>query len=891
MYKRKTDERLLQELLSQGYGVDERKKWREKWRRNLQASTELERRKQSRRIEPTPASLSPGGAALSEGKEGLSRAVSGEKELRRRAQDFATTISPGMRRRIDAYAYRGSYKVTGIRERFFSFLTIFFPRIKDNSNDSLIRLLVLGHGYRSDNPAAYCLMDNLDALYYSSRVLMGTYQKRDLSGPDAGGALGGIQGSIRRKEPFAFELFSLFMGRDEMFLKSLDYLRIRLAQSKRTEVQSLARIVRAVYRLALLTDGLDSDRLDEVFRSVVAINRAQQRDTDARVQIELAVNRFQVALSNLTEFKHQLFPVLLKLIGVFLREEDWVKRENRQRIFEFVDICDEEQLVHRQYLGKGRIGKDSVPVGEGVDSIEGKEGEKQDKESEEPSRSTPEKFSRTLAILGRVFPGSGIRNIQSWPVILPFFDLKVYNKSLTFPNHARFLSRHDPMGQIMVLHRILDNMIASLDSYAIDEILAKNGKFKQILDDISKEWNHIYHNLFNVYLKELNDYVRIAGAEIGGSSHGASMRKKIGDNLAQIRSLAVRHYGVLLIGTQSGVRHTSVRLYKLAEELHDLLSEIGEKMNGQLVQANDADASRILKVFTERKAVDFDANDYRPAIQRIKRYIEQKYRKSGMEVPQKSQLIFFELLTGLAGLYAFLLNERESYYGACEGKVFYAGDEDRKVWENIQESLSRMSFEKTEEDQDYTIDPATGLLSREYWSDDFSERFAEIRQRAKCITLLYLKFEGLRRFFETTNGEEMANHVLRCASDVILAQPEVRSRGSMEALRVAADAFLILIQQDCLEGALLAEALRIRQEEEIRKLPFYGEELFRDGPCGTLSIGVAQMDFEESFQEALGRAQQAAQEAGKTCNATFVSDEGNLVPFEVYREHREGTVS
>ena len=42
MYKGKTDEKLLQELLNKGYGEDERKLRREKWLRNQKVRRDLE---------------------------------------------------------------------------------------------------------------------------------------------------------------------------------------------------------------------------------------------------------------------------------------------------------------------------------------------------------------------------------------------------------------------------------------------------------------------------------------------------------------------------------------------------------------------------------------------------------------------------------------------------------------------------------------------------------------------------------------------------------------------------------------------------------------------------------------------------------------------------------
>ena len=104
------------------------------------------------------------------------------------------------------------------------------------------------------------------------------------------------------------------------------------------------------------------------------------------------------------------------------------------------------------------------------------------------------------ALLGRVFPGSNIEGLADWPHLLSHFDLRVFNRDITFPNGIRHVSRFDPMGQIMILHRIIDNMLSSIDAFGVDEVLKKDGEFKGNLSDLIVEWQRIYASLFDPYL-------------------------------------------------------------------------------------------------------------------------------------------------------------------------------------------------------------------------------------------------------------------------------------------------------------------------------------------------------------------------------------------------------
>ena len=322
MYRRKTDEKLLEELLGRGYGVDERKRRREKWLRSVEARNRIEKRRQRER-QPQRTDRRSVPAVLGERASEDGVAVPADPRSRRE-EDALVRPSPRLRRRIDRYAYRNGYRITGPYERVMSFFTHFLPDIRDGVSWSLVEMLVRGRGYRVDNPAAYCLADNMDALYFSSRLLLG---RQGHARPRQGAACASLQaridGALRRKEPFAHAFLTLFARSDEQLRRSLDVILAMSRGGRRVGVGSLVRTVKYVYRLTLLLQDLDPAYMEETYRRIAENGRAYVSTSEARMQIEVALHRLRIAVSNLVEYRHQLFPALLKMLGTYFRGPNW----------------------------------------------------------------------------------------------------------------------------------------------------------------------------------------------------------------------------------------------------------------------------------------------------------------------------------------------------------------------------------------------------------------------------------------------------------------------------------------------------------------------------------------------------------------------------------------
>ncbi len=897
MYKGKTDEKLLQELLNKGYGEDERKLRREKWLRNQKVRKDLEHRRNGR----YPSSIT-------ERRESSEEMIlppesADENDLHRRAQDAVQALASKLRRRIDAYAYRNGYLVTGLFERFLSICTVFFPRIKDYINKRLLRRLVRGKGFRWNNPFDYCLMDNLDALAFSSRFLLGSYKTSRLSEiePYEGKETNRITEDMALRVPFALDFFTRFAERDEMLLRSLEFIKLRMSRGARVEVISLSRIVKSVYRLILGTGSLDPERLIGVFSTIVSIHKTHEKRARQLSQVDENMGLFQVAYANLFEFKHQLFPLLLKIMGTFFPEESGNFGEDQYKICEFLSLAPEsiiklpEEEEAPQKSGSLRQDSgvlDTFDVNREEREVWDEEGESTGESRTEPVQTFHDIYKRELSILKYLFPGSGIKDMETWPCFLPYFDLKVYNKDLTFSNLIQNISRSDPMGQIMVLHRIVDNMLTSIEIFSLDEILSKRGKLAGQMSDIITEWQKIYPSIFDGYLKELNDYVHMVTTDGGPSFNLSPMIHRLEENINQIKNLAIHHYGKIMVGIDNSIRYTSgVRLYKLVEELNDLLGELGEELNlVQLKEKNPA-VMRMWNEIANRRVVDFKTNSYKPATIQMQKYIQAKYQTPISRVPMEAQAEFFDALFVIVGLYDFLLNDPMSFFLTAEGKVFHAGEEERKTWQRVRESLSTVSFRERPQEGDYVLDSLTGLISREYWDESLPEKREELNTAGRTYSLIYASIDGYQRIKEYFPQRPYGNRILKLTAKILLNKMKVMFSQShfMETVRMDENGLLVLVLDRIEAGAQIAEDIRIAHREKLKGFSFFSElneysKTHGNIHCGTLSLGVAERENDETLLETINRVKDAAVEALKRGDTTIVHPTGTFISYKDFVE-------
>ena len=334
------------------------------------------------------------------------------------------------------------------------------------------------------------------------------------------------------------------------------------------------------------------------------------------------------------------------------------------------------------------------------------------------------RFGRLLETLRDLFPESGIHRLQQYHFVLPYFDLRVFSKDLSFPASVQLLPRNDPMSQIMVLHRIIDNLISSVNSTALGEVTSATVGYREGLGDLVRRWKEVYTSLFDPYLKQVEDHVRVT--EIDSRSPTA---RRMEDTLNRMRNHAIRHFGRVIAGA-GRLDIAAMPLYSLAEQLAAECRRLGDLLSARLIAEKNRQAVALLDAIAERNVVDLEVNSYKPTILRLKRLLE---RQLGRPIDRsRVHLAFFEILFDIAALYSWLLNDKDSFFRTPPDGPLHAGVEEHRRWASARQAAARGA------------EPHRALAvsaSPESWAQDFASRFEALR-RAGRITFVLAELIG-----------------------------------------------------------------------------------------------------------------------------------------------------
>jgi hypothetical protein len=699
MSMKKSDKKLLKELIDKGYGEAERKKRREILNKKTKSQLKARQTKADNEADKDTAALKS--AAFPENSSANEETANSKGE----AWGVYRLLDPKVRRRIDSFAFKSGCKVVGGKETIISLLTIFNPYMKDYVSNDFLKLLLWGKGYKEANPYHYCLFDNLDALFFASRFLLG--YDRLAHGTDEKKAaeerVKQIEEHLKNKAPLILTFLKRFIDRDKILYNSLLNLATRFKKRRdlKIEVIQLSEIVKGFYRLYLIAGQVEEHNLEKVLVLVKEICRAYDTDSANFKQIDASLFRFEVAFNNLKEFKHEIFPLLLKILGVFFPENELRDKDKLQKLLAFLNINEGEIITFHQYLEK--LGGTSWPPEDTGDSAKVQTPEEaaqadddldeDDSEQVEGAENTSlpfeQQFSKLLQILKVIFPGSGIEELGQWGYISPYFEMNIFSKDPALLEHLKNIAKHDPVGQIMVIHRILDNMFTSIKINILDEILHKGGRLKDELYGLLSKWTEVYTDLFIPYLKILNEYKTLK--EFRGRIT-LSNKLKLEKNAEQLRILM--KYMIKMDGNEPASTQNkmlSVKLFELVHTLNRLMQDLDRSINKDLIQKNEPRAINTLKELAKQGVVDFNTHSYKPAIKRIKDVLEAQYKTNNLNNSMKAQFTFFEILLLLLKMYDFLLNNSASIYKSAGETIQLAGAEEERLWNRMRKDLDGRS--------------------------------------------------------------------------------------------------------------------------------------------------------------------------------------------------------
>jgi diguanylate cyclase (GGDEF)-like protein len=874
-------ERLYKKLRDKGYGEEEpsKKAFQERVKELKDGRSGPDRRRKRKTSAGNPEQSFDEGAIVDiHLQEGI---PAGEfwrdtETFKRRAEDLLPRISPSLRRRIDAWAFRNGLLMVGLKERLLDFFTHFYPYIKDCPSGEFLRTIIPRTGFRSGDPRGLGIPDTLEALHITSRFFLGK-ERRGTSYVTRARTVEierSVQETLKRRDRFGFEFLMTFSVIDDKLDRSVEFIENALAKREAVEYPSLVRVVKQLYRYRTLTERVGRDEIRNILAVAKDVNLAFDRSSRLKEELDSAETLFTVLFARLESLSRECYPALMRMINGFYEIEDRSEAK-LYALYEFLEIKEEAILDYNKYRRQEEKLKEKA--------LAERTAQEETLPAEEPStvESFAKRFASILDTLGILFPDSRIDEPDEYPYLLPYFDRYVFRSNLVFSRRGRTaenLHRTDPMGQIMVFHRILDNLLSSLNEFNLEKIL-ETPYLSESLLSIKQEWQEVYVRIFEPYLELLSRYVNeTESSESGFLTLGTGLRS-IEHELLQLRGACIKDYA-----TEPAQRGFTppLKLYPLAERLHDLLSGIGLQLNREIVRAESALSQKIYAELGDRPIVDFKLHadpgtvEFKPTTRQVKRYIEAKYRCAIDGMPKLAQIHFFEIFRETSALYRYLLTEENSFYRSTVNRYpLAAGGEERALWKRVASSpetdpteIQHSAFSDFRNPE--YIDALTGFWNKNFFLKELPRRVRKLVKTAGPVTLLMTDIDHFK-WINDELGHQVGDAVIKRTAELVSS---LLDRERDIAVRFGGEEFLLILGVPPAEGISEAERLRAAQESSVAAFEPAGRIAqiaeTHGGPCGTLSVGAVGLDSGITFETAVERADRMLYEAKRRRNSVAV---------------------
>jgi diguanylate cyclase (GGDEF)-like protein len=813
----------------------------------------------------------------------------------KRAIDWLPTVPSWLRRRINKYAYRNGFLITRLLERVEDLLSLFDANREDLISIPFMRLLAERKGYRGENPFELSFTDDLDALRDSAQTLMGLGALGSGPEQEAEGEARGddVVRALRSREPFVLEFLGEFTRPYEMLRKSLAFLGGKLASGSRARVIDVARVVKDGCRLIAVTGAVETDRLEALFDLVRTTNLSLHPGEQTAAEQAEAEGVFRAAYQNLAKYNHELYPALLKMIASFW-EERQQDPEKRERILAFLELREDQILTWEGWQRRVQEEREKALAEQRAKELERLEQEKAEKFSAV--------FEGTLSTLMALFPDSSIERVDQEEYILPYFVNRVFTKNVLLQSRlpdVEKLAASDVAGLIIVFHSILDDLLSSVDPYALEKVLGRETLAGELIT-LRGLWSEVYTRLFDPYLDEIREFAR----EISGEARLVKLFREsqrargIEERINRLRNRMIKGFGHVITEPD---HYEGPRLYELSSRLVEMLADVGQFINQDLLEADDPVRGRIAAELASRRVVDFAAHsqtsspEYRPVTRQIRRWIEARHHESVLDIPQKAQVAFIDVFRGIADLYNYLLNDRRSFTVSAAHGVFVASSAEAERWSRERSARGRAPLEALqatlkEEFPGRFVDSLTGLRNKEYFLNELPRKLSKLRGQGKPLSFLMIDIDHFK-WINDELGHPRGDEVLKFTGQLILDNIREGDIG----IRYGGEELLVVVPSDLHTGIILAERLRHAQQQsvvdhgslsDVRQL-----EIGRGEPCGTLSIGIADVTGGSDLSRAVERCDKAMYFAKRSRNTVAFLDPSKDPslgdPYTTYSQYRE----
>jgi len=384
---------------------------------------------------------------------------------------------------------------------------------------------------------------------------------------------------MRKASPFAFAVL------DTIRYWNIDHISAELSRiqvrPRSVKTTDLADILRDIYKPLYMLEQLELETHIKGAFTLLYKALYVEKPSDAKKYQDL----IKTALYSLgvirRDIRFQLYPLFMKLISHCWLPYEAFFKERRNRIAHFLGVTEKNRInpqmensltedeaveIAKEVEDEEITAEDETEKGEEETLSEEEQSEKQAQESEAKA------VKKGLSALETLFPGSGWERIQFFPDLYPYFS-----DVFSFKKGAELIAPTDPLQQVFVLCRILEELFFGLRYVTFGTIIGPDGNAERLDDPMVKiinEWQGIVEKSFDKeYLTRLDEYCRML--ENTAESRTSNYAKRLMNELHWAKRLYfLPYYRFESIMPPSFQKNTLTAVYPIVSTLRRYLAAL-----------------------------------------------------------------------------------------------------------------------------------------------------------------------------------------------------------------------------------------------------------------------------------------------------------------------------
>jgi len=297
-----------------------------------------------------------------------------------------------------------------------------------------------------------------------------------------------------------------------------DLTRIQ-SHPKNIKVSDFNEILRAIYRPLFVLELLDPDAHIRGAYKILYKLLYIESPVDAQSKYQDLIRTTLTAFFEVRRDIHfLLYPLLMKSVSAKLVYYERFFIERRNRIMAFLNVTENDQInpaakVNDEAKDQQDTGEESgeeeiLPELDQIQEDQKEEETEESKALQAAEEAEKKALDRGLQTLETLFPKAGWDRLPVFPDFYPYF-VEIFDLRKGMVN----IAPTDPMHQILILMRILEELFFGLRYVSFGAIPDSRGKLQGIdslIGEIINSWRHYFEaSIEKEYLPRLSEYIRI----------------------------------------------------------------------------------------------------------------------------------------------------------------------------------------------------------------------------------------------------------------------------------------------------------------------------------------------------------------------------------------------